>query len=133
MDYLDPKIEDKELASLSNLALAHVGDGVFELMVRTRLALRGRSNANEMHKKTVRLVAAPAQAKMAERLIPLLTEEEREVFRRGRNAKVGSVPKAASIKEYHEATALEALFGRLWLRGERERLGELFSAAMEED
>ncbi|MBQ1730465.1 MAG: ribonuclease III [Oscillospiraceae bacterium] len=133
MYYLNPELEEKEAGSLPSLALAHIGDAVFELMTRTMLSSRGKETANKLHKAAVKLVAAPAQAKAAEKLAPQLTEEELGVYKRGRNAKVNSVPKAASVKEYHEATGLEALFGWLYLRGERERLEELFRMAVEED
>ena len=78
MDFFNPNLDENELLSLSNLALAHVGDGVFELMVRTSLAATGRKNAHDMHRRTVKLVAAPAQAKLAEKILPLLTEKELE-------------------------------------------------------
>ena len=133
MNYLEPTFTEAELARLSNLALAHVGDGVFELMTRVYLAAQGRETARGLHRATVQLVNAPSQAKMIERLLPRLTEEELTIFRRGRNARVGSVPKAASVKEYHEATGLEALFGWLYLKGERARLEALFALAMEEN
>ena len=85
-----------------------------------------------LHRETVRWVAAPAQARAARRLEPLLNDAEREIFRRGRNAHVHSVPRGAAVGEYHAATGLETLFGWLYLRGERERLGELFTWIMEE-
>ena len=133
MQYLNPDLEEREAVLLSSLALAHVGDAVFELMTRTMLTSRGKGTANKLHRAAVKLVAAPAQARAAEKLAPQLTEEELGVYKRGRNAKVNSVPKASSVKEYHEATGLEALFGWLYLRGERERLEELFRLAVEED
>lgn len=133
MEFLSPEITEKELNGMPSLALAHVGDAVFELMTRTMLAARGRETANKLHKAAVKLVAAPAQARAIERIESELTEEELGVFKRGRNAKVNSVPKAASVKEYHEATGLEALFGWLYLRGERERLEELFALAVEDN
>lgn len=117
---------------MPNLSVAHVGDAVFELMVRARLAANIKESVQGQHKKTVKLVAAPAQARAAERIIPLLTEEEQSVFHRGRNTKVNSVPHSSTVKEYHEATALEMLFGYLYLCGRTERLNELFSVMMED-
>lgn len=132
MDHFAIEIGEKDLQGISSLGLAHVGDAVYELMVRTHLALSGRETNHSLHRATVRLVAAPAQAAAAERVLPSLTEAEAEVYRRGRNAKVHAVPKGATLAQYHAATALEALFGYLWLRGRRERLNELFAIIMEE-
>lgn len=131
MDLFDMKMNKTELSDMSSLALAHVGDAVFELLVRARLAKNGGGTAARMHKNAVKLVAAPAQAKAAKKITGILTDEELAVFRRGRNAKVNSVPHAATLSEYHEATALEALFGYLYLTGQRERISELFDKMME--
>jgi ribonuclease-3 family protein len=132
MDYFNMCLSDEYMKGLSSLALAHVGDGVFEVMVRCKLASDGRETAHNLHKAAVKLVSAPAQAQAAEKILPLLSEEEMAVFRRGKNAKVNSVPKASSVKQYHEATALEALFGYLYLKGRTDRLNELFNIMMEE-
>ena len=109
-------------------ALAHIGDGVYELLTRTYLAESGVTAVNKLHRATVSHVCAPAQARAAEAIQPILTGEELEVYRRGRNTRVNSVPKAADLAQYHAATGLEALFGWLWLRGERARAEELFAA-----
>lgn len=120
-----------ELNALSVLSLAHVGDAVYELLVRTRLAEGGKGRVVDLHRATVSIVRAPAQAKAAAVILPLLTEEERAVYKRGRNSHVNSVPHAASKAEYHAATALEAVFGWLHLAGEGERVRELFAAIAE--
>ena len=122
---------DAELGKLSILALAHVGDAVYELLVRTRLAEKGFSTVVGLHRETVALVKAPAQARAAAVLLPRLTEQEHAVYRRGRNSHVNSVPRGATKAEYHAATALEAVFGYLWLTGAHERVHELFEAIME--
>lgn len=132
MDYFDLHAAPDQLLSLSSLGLAHLGDAVFELMVRSWLVLHGKATNRGLHRATIRYVAAPAQAAMVQKILPLLTEEEADVYRRGRNTSPHSVPKAASREEYQAATALEALFGWLWLRGERDRLNELFGLMMEE-
>ena len=119
----------EELSGMSTLALAHVGDAVYELLVRSRLAESGKGRAADLHRATVSVVKAPAQARAAAALLPLLTEDERAVYRRGRNSHVNSVPHAASKAEYHAATGLEAVFGWLYLSGERGRVRELFEAA----
>ena len=131
-DYFHLNLERDALLSLSSLGLAHLGDGVFEVMVRSWLILRGKARAKDLHRATVRYVAAPAQAAAVERLLPLLTQEEADVYRRGRNTAPHSVPRAASRGEYQAATGLEALFGWLYLQGRIERLNELFEVIMAE-
>ncbi len=133
MSYLAPSMSPEELEKLDHLALAHVGDGVYELLVRTWLCLHhGRSN-RDLHRETVRHVCAGAQSAAFGRIEDLLTEEEHTVYRQARNAEVGSMPRSASPGDYHRATGLEALFGWLWLAGRRERLEELFARIMEEE
>ena len=132
MNYFHLELDKDRINQISTLGLAHIGDGVFELMVRSWLVLHGKATNKGLHKATVRYVAAPAQAERAERILPLLTEEERDVHRRGRNTSPHTVPKAASREQYQAATALEALFGWLYLRGETDRLNELFDVMMEE-
>lgn len=123
-----PQISDAEAGAYSVLALAHIGDGVYELMMRTALAQAGVTAVQQLHRETVRRVNAPAQAAVMTSMLPLLTDAEMAVYKRGRNAKVNSVPQHANISEYHAATGLETLFGWLWLRGETKRLTELFNA-----
>ena len=132
MDYFDLCVDQDRLLGISSLGLAHVGDAVFELMVRSWLVLHGKATNKGLHKATIHYVAAPAQAEMAQKILPVLTQEESDVFRRGRNTSPHSVPKAASRGEYQTATAVEALFGWLWIKGNKDRLNELFSLMMEE-
>jgi len=132
-DYFHMNMTKTEIGAISNLGLAHLGDGVYELLVRTWLCAQGKATAKGLHKATVSYVSAPAQARAAERIIPHLTEDESAVYRRGRNARVSAVPKQASHEEYHAATGLETLFGYLYLQGETERLNELFALIMEEE
>lgn len=122
-----PNFTLAEIGQFSTLALAHLGDGIFELMMRTGLAQSGVQSAANLHKETVKRVNAPAQAKAVEHILPLLKNDELAVFKRGRNAKVNGIPQKADVSEYHAATGLEALFGWLWLRGETNRLVELFN------
>ena len=130
-DYFHLEVPEGDLLNLSSLALAHVGDAVFEVMVRSWLCLHGKAKAGALHKAAVGYVSAPAQAAMTELILPLLTPEEHDVFRRGRNTAPHSIPRAASRGEYQAATALEALFGWLYLRGRTGRLNQLFAAMME--
>ena len=129
-DYFHLNMGREELLALSSLGLAHLGDGVFEVMVRAWLCLHGKAKAKDLHRATVKYVSAPAQAAAMERLRPYLTQEEEDVFRRGRNTAPHSVPKAASRGEYQTATGLEALFGWLYLQGRTDRLNELFALVM---
>lgn len=126
MEYLAPCLEASERRGLSTLALAHVGDAVYEVMVRTYLCTHGASSSKAMHRATVERVSAPAQARAAALVLPLLTEEEQAVFRRGRNSNPRTVPRTCTREEYGYATALEALWGDLFLAGRRDRLQELF-------
>ena len=128
-DYLQPKLTD-ELRTISTLGLAHVGDAVYELMIRTWLCAKGISSAKNIHGGAVEYVSARSQAAASERILPLLSEEERDVFKRGRNAYANTVPRSSTHGEYHAATGLETLFGHLYLKGETQRLGELFEAVI---
>lgn len=132
MDYFHLAQNEDQIRAVSNLGLAHVGDCVFELMVRSWLCIHGKATNRGLHKATVKYVSAPAQAAAAEKILPILTQEESDVYRRGRNSNPHTVPKAASREEYQAATALEALFGYLWLKGETDRLNTLFEIMMEE-
>lgn len=126
MNYFSPEMQNQDVNKISMLGLAHVGDAVYELLTRTMLCERGHSSVSELHRLTVSMVNAPAQARAAERLIPVLADEELSVYRRGRNTKVNSVPHNADIGQYHAATGVEALFGWLYLQGRLERIEELF-------
>ena len=121
-----------ETNALSMLALAHVGDAVYELLVRSMLAAGGPATVQELHRKTVSYVRAESQAKAARKLMPILSEEESTVYRRGRNSHVHGIPAHANPGDYHSATGLEALFGWLYLQGKTERIQTLFDAIMEE-
>ena len=129
-DYFHLSAEPDAIRAVSNLGLAHLGDGVYELMVRSWLVLHGKATSKGLHRATVRYVAAPAQALLVQKILPVLTEEEADVFRRGRNTSPHTVPKAASREEYQAATGLGALFGYLYLQGKTDRLNELFTLMM---
>ena len=121
----------RQVNAISNLALALIGDGVYELLCRTYLCTQGDQTVLKLHKDTVNMVKAPAQAKYADILKPYLTEEENDFYRRGKNAHTHAAPKAATRAEYAKATGLEALFGALYLLGRTERLMELFTLCVE--
>ncbi len=132
-NYFEPQMELRDINQISALGLAHCGDAVFELLVRTWLCAHGGVKVKALHKETVAYVSAPAQAKRMDRLLPLLTEEETDFYRRGRNAHVHGVPKNATREEYSKATGLECLFGSLYLLGRQDRINELFTKTMEDD
>lgn len=130
-DYLALTLTPEQLATVSELALAHVGDAVFELLVRTELCCAGSARVRDLHARTVARVTAPAQAAFVEAILPKLTDEELAVYKRGRNAHSHAAPKSASPGQYARATGLEALFGWLWLTGRHERVNELYNHGRE--
>ncbi|HIT64108.1 MAG TPA: ribonuclease III [Candidatus Ventrimonas merdavium] len=115
----------------SPLALAYIGDAVYELLIRTRVVSRGSVQVNKMHKKSASLVKAEAQADLIKALMDELTEEELAVYKRGRNAKSVTMARHATMTDYRMATGLEALVGYLYLQGEYKRLLELVHDGLE--
>lgn len=109
----------------SPLVLAYMGDAVYELLIRTRLVRAGNRQVNKLHHEAVHYVKAAAQAKLSQLLLNELTEQERAVLKRGRNAHSNTMAKHASMIDYRMATAFEALLGYLWLAGQEERVLEL--------
>ena len=121
-----------QVNAITNLGLAHVGDGIYELLCRSYLVSKGGKTVLKLHKDTVALVKAPTQAKFADKIKPMLTDEEMGYFRRGKNTHTHAAPKSATPQEYAKATGFETLFGALYLLGRKERLMELFAVCMEE-
>ena len=113
--------------------LAHLGDAVFELMVRTWLCTGGVSTARNLHDKAVKVVSAKAQSAAVDKILPGLDEEETAVYKRGRNTYTRVTPKGSTNEEYHNATGVEALFGYLYLSGKTDRLNELFELIVSEE
>jgi ribonuclease-3 family protein len=118
-------ISKKQAKNYSPLTLAFFGDGVYEVLVRQKIVLNGSMSSKKLHSASVEKVRASYQAAGANAILPLLSEEEKDILMRGRNAG-SSVPKSASVAEYRLATGLEALFGYLSLIGEIKRIEELF-------
>ena len=112
---------------MNPVVLAYIGDAVYTLYTREKLALCGDMKVSAMHAKVSGEVRATAQADLADKLLPLLSEEEADVYRRARNAKKGTRAKSASVAEYNKSTGLEALFGYLYIIGEHERLNYLLN------
>ena len=131
-NYFQMNLSVAQINTFSNLALAHIGDGVYELLCRSYLCGRGEHTVGQLHRDTVQLVKAPTQAKMIEKILPHLSEQELSWYRRGKNAHVHAVPKGASPAEYAKATGLEALFGALYLSGQTDRINQLFHIMMED-
>lgn len=131
MDYFHLSAPKQDLLNMSSLGFAYLGDAVYEVMVRAWLCLHGKLTPGRQHKAALAYVAAPRQAALLERILPLLTQEEAQVLKRGRNASPHSYPKGATRQEYLAATGLETLFGWLYLRGEIDRLNTLFETMME--
>ncbi len=131
-NYFEMHLTPAQVNEISNLGLALVGDGVYELMCRTHLCAKGDHTVLHLHKDTVQMVNAPAQARFADKLKSFLSEEELAFFRRGKNAHTHAAPKAATRQEYAKATGLECLFGALYLQGKTDRLNELFRLMIEE-
>lgn len=123
-------LKKEDAQAYSPLVLAYIGDGIYELVIRTIAVRQGNRQVKKLHREASRYVKAQAQSEMMETLLPLLHEEETRVYMRGRNAKSFTMAKNASVKDYRRATGFEALMGYLYLQGETERLLELVEAAV---
>ena len=121
-----------EIDAISNLGLAHMGDCVYEMLVRAYLCAQGNKTVAQLHKLTITMVKATYQAAFVDKMLPLLTEDEMTYYRRGKNSHVHAVPKSATPAQYAKATGLEALFGYLFLSGKKERANEIFNLVMQE-
>lgn len=132
VNYFEMNLAEGEINRFSNLSLAHIGDGVFELLCRSFLCHRGVQTVGNLHRDTVQLVKATSQAAFADKMLPRLSETELSYYRRGKNAHVHAVPKGASAADYQKATGVEALFGYLYLSGQKDRANEIFCTVMEE-
>ena len=128
----EPHLKVDDIRTSCSIGLAHLGDAVDELLVRTWLCAHGKATGKNLHRAAVALVKAQSQAERGEKLLPLLTEEELAVYKRGRNAHVHSVPPSASRADSLKATALECLLGYLYLHGATGRINQLFTIMMEE-
>ena len=125
------EVTPQQVNAISNLGLAHLGDGVYELMCRSYLCTKGEHTVKRLHKDAVNLVTAPTQARLVQKILPVLTEDEAAYYRRGKNAHSHAAPKAATPQEYAKATGLETLFGALYLQGQTQRLQALFQIITE--
>jgi ribonuclease-3 family protein len=124
------ELPDTDIKSYSGLALAYIGDAIYELVIRTYVVEQGNAPVNKLHKQVVKMVQATAQAKLYHIIQDVLTEEEDAIYKRGRNSKSFTSAKNTDIVEYRTATGLEALFGYLYLTGQTTRLLELISPVL---
>lgn len=131
-NFFEMNMSKAEVDAISNLGLAHMGDCVYEILCRAYLCAQGGKTVERLHRDTIQMVKATSQAKFVDKMLPLLTEEEMAYYRRGKNSHVHAVPKSATPAEYAKATGLEALFGYLFLTGQKERANEIFNIVMNE-
>jgi ribonuclease-3 family protein len=132
-DYINERfdITSKDIRTYSPLTLAYIGDAVYDLVIRSILVNRGNTAVNNLHKKASAIVKAPSQAAVAASIMEELTEEEKDIYRRGRNSKPHTKAKNASTMEYLEATGLEAVVGFLYLKGDMDRALDLIKLGLE--
>lgn len=124
-------LKSQDIRSYSPLVLAYIGDGIYDLIIRTVMVGRGNSHVNNLHQRTSQLVKAHTQSELVGALMPELTEEEKAVYKRGRNAKSSTMAKNATVADYRRATGFEALIGYLYLKDQTERLMELVLTGLE--
>jgi ribonuclease III family protein len=128
--HADGGAANQQVESLAPLTLAYLGDALFELFVRDYLIQQPQTSVHRVHQRTITYVNAASQAVMVRHLLPLLTEREADVVRRGRNGKAGSIPRNADVAEYRYATGFEALLGWLYCQNETSRLLEVMGKAV---
>lgn len=124
-------MSDTDIMMLSPLVWAFIGDAVYELYVRTYVTGCSKKTSENLHKTSIEYVRAEAQSSVLEEILPILTDEEQNIVRRGRNTKTAHLPKNASMIDYRRATALEALVGYLYLLKRYDRLDEIMRSAFE--
>lgn len=123
--------EGTDIRTYSPLTFAYLGDAVFEIIIRTLIVEKGQRAANTLHKHTTKIVCAETQARMIEAVYDYLSEQEQNIYRRGKNTKINSAAKHASLSDYKKATGFEALCGYLYLQGNTERIIEIVKKALE--
>ena len=125
------QMKEVDIKEYSPLTLAYIGDGIYDLVIRSIVVGRGNTRASQLHNTTSKVVKAHTQAMMIEALSHMLTEVEMDVYRRGRNAKSPTMAKNATMADYRKATGFEALMGYLYLNDELERIVELTKKGLE--
>ena len=130
-NFFEMNMPKQDIDAISNLGLAHMGDCVFEILCRAYLCAKGEKTVDRLHRDTINMVKATSQAAFADKMLPLLSEEELAYYRRGKNSHVHAVPKSATPAQYAKATGVETLFGYLFLSGQKDRANEIFNIVME--
>ena len=125
------EIAEVDVRTYSPLTLAYIGDGIYDLIIRSLVVGKGNTKASDLHKRTSQIVKAKTQAELIEVLLPMLTAEENDIYRRGRNAKSPTMAKNATMSDYRKATGFEALMGYLYLKNELPRIVELVKCGIE--
>jgi ribonuclease III family protein len=125
--------QDNDINALSPLVLAYIGDAVYEVFIRTLIVSKGNAPVHQLHVRSIKYVKAKAQSDIVHRIMDMLTPEEQDVVRRGRNAKSGTIPKNADVTEYKYATGFESLIGYLYLKRDLSRLKEIFNMSISGD
>ena len=131
-NFFEMNMTKAQIDAISNLGLAHMGDCVYEMLVRAYLCAQGNKTVAQLHKQTITMVKATYQAAFVDKMLPLLTEDEMTHYRQGKNSHVHAVPKSATPAQYAKATGLEAMFGYLFLSGQKERANEIFNIVIKE-
>lgn len=126
-------LEERDVKTYSPLTLAYIGDGIFDLIIRSLVVGKGNTSANELHRRTSKIVKAASQSAMMEKLLPHLTAEEEAVYKRGRNAKSATMAKNATMSDYRRATGFEALMGYLYLKNDFSRIIQLVKIGLDEE
>lgn len=129
---MDNFFKNTKPSDYSPLTLAFIGDGVYDLLVRSYVVNLANRPVGELNKIKVSLVNCKSQAQFAKKLLPVLTEKEEAVYKRGRNAATSNTPKNSTVADYHNATGLEALFGYLYITAQNDRINELFHLIIEQ-
>lgn len=126
-------LDAQKVKTYSALSFAYIGDSVYDLIIRTMITTRGNTKPNKYHSRVIGYVNAAAQTRMMEKIKPYLNEEEKVMFRRGKNAKSASCAKNQTHHDYRIATGFETLIGYLYLTGKMERIMELVAIGLEEE
>lgn len=126
-------LSEREAMQINPVTLAFVGDAVYSLYVRERLTLEVGGKSSDLQRTAAKIVSASGQSEFLDKVLPLFTETEEDIYRRGRNAKKGSKSKSASHLEYNRSTGFEAVLGFLYLTGKDERIKELLQKSDERD
>lgn len=120
-----------DIRAYSPLTFAYIGDAVYEMVIRTLVVEKGQQAVHALHKQTTKIVCAATQAAMIDALQDIMTPEEQDIFRRGKNSKINSSAKNMSLEDYRKATGFEAVCGYLYLQGQTARIVEMVKTGLD--